>query len=76
MPLLDLVALCLLPDFRQILSRFPEQIGLHFLSIPAQLFLSPMVTPFILDTRGPAPVLERLRKTLVTPSATPQDRSR
>jgi len=64
MPLLELMALCLLPEFREILSRFPQQIKVHFLSTPALLFLKPIVTPLILDTRSPAPVLERLRKTL------------
>ena len=64
MPVLELMSLCLLPEFRQILSRFPQQIKVDFLSTPALLFLKPMVTPFILDTRSPAPVLDRLRNTL------------
>jgi hypothetical protein len=73
MALLDLVSLCLLPGFRQILSRFSGQIKVDLLSTPAQLFLRPIVTPFILDTHSPTPVLKRLQKTLGTLTATPPD---
>lgn len=73
MPLLDLLVLCLLPDFRPVLSRFSGQIKVDLRSTPAQLFLRPIVTPFILDTRSPTPVLKRLQKSLRTLTATPPD---
>jgi len=70
MPLFDLFVLCLQPEFRQVLGRFPSQAKAHLLANPPQLFLCATVAPFIMATRGPNPVLERLRKTLRATSAT------
>ena len=64
MPLVDLGCLCLLPDFRQLMARFPKHIKVNMLFPPYRLALSRQVVPFVLRTANGAPILEKLRRSL------------
>jgi len=64
MPLIDLGCLCLLPDFRQLLARFPRHIKVNMVFTPYCLALRWQVVPFVLATRNQAPALEKLRRSL------------
>ena len=64
MPLIDLGCLCLLPDFRQLLARFPRHIKVNMVLAPYCLALKWQVVPFVLATRNQAPALEKLRRSL------------
>ena len=64
LPLIDLGCLCLLPDFRQLMARFPRQIKVNILLAPHYLALKRQVVPFVLATQNQAPVLQKLRRSL------------
>lgn len=64
MPLVDLGCLCLLPDFRRLMARFPQHIKVNMLFPPYRLALSRQVIPFVLRTGNGAPILEKLRRSL------------
>lgn len=64
MPLIDLGCLCLLPDFRQLLARFPRHIKVNMVLAPYCLALKWQVVPFVLATKNQAPALEKLRRSL------------
>lgn len=64
MPLVDLGCLCLLPDFRQLMARFPQHIKVNLFSPPYCLALNRQVVPLVLATRKDAPILEKLRRSL------------
>jgi len=64
MPLIDLGCLCLLPDFRQLMARFPRHIKVNMVLTPYCLALNWQVVPFVLATRNQAPALEKLRRSL------------
>jgi len=64
MPPIDLGCLCLLPDFRQLMARFPRHIKVNMVLAPYCLALRWQVVPFVLATRNQAPVLEKLRRSL------------
>jgi hypothetical protein len=66
-PLLDLVALFLIPEFRRIVVRHPQQFRVDFLSSPARLYISASVVPAIAQTRSSMAVLARLRGSLAHP---------
>ena len=64
MPLVDLGCLCLLPDFRQLMARFPRHIKVNMFFPPYRLVLNRQVVPFVLAARNGAPILEKLRRSL------------
>ena len=64
MPLVDLGCLCLLPDFRQLMARFPQHIKVNMFFPPYRLALNRQVVPFVLAARKGAPILEKLRRSL------------
>jgi len=64
MPLVDLGCLCLLPDFRRLMARFPQHIKVNMLFPPYRLALSRQVIPFVLRTGNGVPILEKLRRSL------------
>jgi hypothetical protein len=64
MPLVDLGCLCLLPDFRQLMARFPQHIKVNLFFPPYRLALNRQVVPFVLAARKGAPILEKLRRSL------------
>ena len=64
MPLVDLGCLCLLPDFRQLMARFPRHIKVNMVFPPYRLALNRQVVPFVLAASKGAPILEKLRRSL------------
>ena len=56
MPLVDLGCLCLLPDFRQLMARFPRHIKVNMFLPPYRLALNRQVVPFVLAARNGAPI--------------------
>jgi hypothetical protein len=64
MPLVDLGCLCLLPDFGQLMARFPRHIKVNMFFPPYRLAMSRQVIPFVLATGNDAPILEKLRRSL------------
>ncbi len=64
MSAVELGCLCFLPEVRQLMARFPEQVKVNFLSPPSFFALSHQVIPFVLATTGDAPVLRKMRHSL------------
>ena len=64
MPLVDLGCLCLLPDFRQLMARFPQHIKVNMLFPPYRLAMNRQVVPFVLAAGNGPPILEKLRRSL------------
>jgi hypothetical protein len=75
MPLVDLGCLCLLPDFRRLMARFPQHIKVNLFFPPYRLALNRQVIPFVLATGKGVPILEKLCRSLrVSLGAYPPER--
>lgn len=64
MPTTDLGCLCLLPEVRGIMARFPQLMKVNIVSSPTFIALSTPVVPLLLATTGESPVLCKLRHSL------------
>lgn len=64
MPAADLGCLCFLPEVRQLMVRFPQQVKVNFVSSPTFLAFNRQVVPFVLATADEAPVLRKMRRSL------------
>ena len=64
MPAADLGCLCFLPEVRQLMARFPQQVKVNLVSPPSFVAFGRQVVPFVLATTDNAPVLHKLRRSL------------
>lgn len=65
MPAADLGCLCFLPEMQRLMALFPQQIKVNFVSQPYFLALSRQVVPLVMATRGNAPALHKVRRSLL-----------
>jgi hypothetical protein len=64
MPQVDLLLTCMVPEFRSLLARFPNQIKVQATQLPCQLFINRMVVPFFLNTKSNWHAMSRIRESL------------
>lgn len=69
MPKLDLMMLTLVPEFRDLVTKFPTWFKFQVADNPSFLYLNPMIVPFLLSTKDASFGLHRLRITLKTHTA-------
>jgi len=60
----ELMLLCLVPEFKVLLRRFPAMIRAQFVAEPCKLFIRRNLVPFILETRSNFRGMVRLRESL------------
>lgn len=60
----ELLLLFLVPEFKNLVSRFRNKIKVQCAAEPCQLFISMMVVPFFLNTRSDFIGMVRLRNSL------------
>lgn len=64
MPQTDLLLLCVVPEFRNLLARYPDKIKVQAVNEPCKLYINRMLVPMFLSTRSDFHGLARIRESL------------
>lgn len=63
-PQVELLLTCLVPEFRTLLERFPNQIKVQATQEPCKLYISRLIVPFFLTTKSDWHAMARIRESL------------